>query len=95
MSTTTTITRHPLARRGAAYTSLIKEMDRRGETALHDHARAQLIDCADALLFDEADASRKLGVARQLLEGLAESGRWESSSTDSLFEILEQIGSEV
>lgn len=92
MSATLTITRHPLARRGAAYTSLIKEMDRRGETALHKHEKEQLVDCADSLLFDEENADRKLGAARELLDGLVDSGRWNQDGAQIISELLQQIG---
>ena len=92
MSTATLTTRHPLARRGAAYTSLIKELDRRGDTALHSHERAQIIDCADGLLFDEANAAHKVKTVGELLDGLAESGRWTEESCQGLLELIEQIG---
>ena len=92
MSTATITTRHPLARRGAAYTSLIKELDRRGDTALHAHERAQVIDCADALLFDEETAARKVETLGELFDGLAESGRWTKESCHNLIDLIEQIG---
>lgn len=92
MSTATLATRHPLARRGAAYTSMVKELDRRGDTALHVHERAQIIDCADALLFDEEAAARKVKAVGELLDGLAESGRWTEESCRSLLDLIEQIG---
>jgi len=92
MSTATITTRHPLARRGAAYTSLVKELDRRGDTALHAHERAQIIDCADALLFDEGTAARKVEAVGELFAGLEESGRWTTEACRDLIDLIEQVG---
>ena len=93
MSTATLTTRHPLARRGAAYTSLLKEIDRRGDSALHKAEREQLIDCADALLFDEETAASKVTSTLEMMRGLADSERWTESSVDDAIALLEQIGS--
>lgn len=91
MSTATLATRHPLARRGAAYTSLLKELDRRGETALHAHERAQIIDCADALLFGEESSDHKRQAAGELFQGLQESDRWTDQACQDLLALMDQI----
>jgi len=81
-----------MARRGAAYTSLIKELDRRGVSALHQPEREQITDCADALLFDEASAAEKLEEARVMLHGLADSERWTEAAVSEIADLLEQVG---
>ena len=92
MSTATLTTRHPLARRGAAYISLVKELDRRGETALHKTEREQIIDCADALLFDEPTAQDKLAATQEMLEGLSESERWTEQAAADVTALLYTVG---
>lgn len=89
---TATVTRHPLARRGAAYTQFLQELDRRGESALHKAERAQLVDCADALLFDEPEAERKVKATVELLDGLVESGRWLGEAREKVLGLLGEIG---
>ena len=64
-----------LADRGRSHTHLREMLDARA-ALLHDHERVQLLDVADALLFDEPDAEDKLIRARALLSGMVESGRW-------------------
>lgn len=95
MSTATLTTRHPLARRGAAYTSLVKELDRRGDTALHKAEREQIIDCADALLFDETTAQDKLAATQEMMAGLSESGRWEEQAVADVVSLLQAVGEAV
>jgi hypothetical protein len=62
--------------RGAHYTGLLAAMDSRGPTKLRPDERALLLEAADELLFDEADAPAALDRALELIAGLEESERW-------------------
>jgi hypothetical protein len=59
---------HEMTIRGRAHTTLRAELDRQGP--LHPRERELLVDAADALLFDEADAELWRIEAIGLLEAL-------------------------
>ena len=77
-----------LARRGRAHTRLRELLDSRGPTALHQHERDQLVDAADALLFNEPDALERRDAALDLLDDLVEFGRWEPSAANAVAQAL-------
>ena len=81
-----------LARRGRAHTRLRELLDSRGPTALHQHEREQLVDAADALLFNETDALERRDAALDLLDELVESGRWEPAATNAVAQALRACG---
>lgn len=82
---------HPLAARGQAYTQMLEIMKRRGPTALHSAERDQILDTADALLFDEPQAQEKLVEAGELIARLVESDRWSEESAQQLGAALQAI----
>ena len=81
-----------LARRGRAHTRLRELLDSRGPTALHQHEREQLVDAADALLFNEPDALERRDGALDLLDDLVEFGRWEPSAANAVAQALRATG---
>ena len=81
-----------LARRGRAHTRLRELLDSRGPTALHQHEREQLVDAADALLFNEPDALERRDAALDLLDDLVEFGRWEASAANAAAQALRACG---
>ena len=52
----------------------------------------ELLDAADALLFDEADGDVKRAAARDLLSSLVESGRWLPGPADEATAALDGCG---
>lgn len=72
-----------LADRGRSHTLLRELLDRRA-TILHANEREIIMDAADALLFDEADASEKRTIARNLLADLVDRGRWLAEPADDV-----------
>jgi hypothetical protein len=80
-----------LAARGRSHTHL-REMLHAREGILHAREREAVLDAADALLFDEAEAEAKRAAARELLAGLVESGRWESRPADEAAAALDGCG---
>ena len=86
----TTLTRHPLEERGAAYTELVALMNRRAQS-LHNQEREILSEAADALLFDEQDREEIKQQAEQQIEQLREAGRWTDESSDQALQLLEAI----
>ena len=81
-----------LARRGRAHTRLRELLDSRGPTGLHQHEREQLVDAADALLFNEEDALERRDAALDLLDDLVESGRWEPAAANAVAQALRACG---
>ncbi len=81
-----------LARRGRAHTRLRELLDSRGPTALHQHEREQLVDAADALLFNEPDALEARDGALDLLDDLVEMGRLEPSTANAAAQTLRACG---
>ena len=81
-----------LARRGRAHTRLRELLDARGPTALHAGEREQIVDAADALLFDEADASDRRDAALDLLDRLVEAERWQTSAANAVAQALRACG---
>ena len=81
-----------LARRGRAHTRLRELLDSRGPTRLHGHEREQLVDAADALLFNEPDALERRDAALDLLDDLVEFGRWEPSAANAVVQALRACG---
>jgi len=77
-----------LAARGRSHTHLRELLDAR-DSILHAHEREQLLDAADALLFDESEGEHKLQAARELLTEMVESGRWVQGPADGVIEALE------
>jgi hypothetical protein len=70
--------------RGAHYTGLLAAMDSRGPTKLRPDERALLLEAADELLFDEADAPAALDRALELIAALEESDRWTDTGAAEL-----------
>ncbi|MCW3067589.1 MAG: hypothetical protein JWL67_214 [Solirubrobacterales bacterium] len=81
-------TAEPMTARGAHYTALIEAIDHQGATKLHAGEREQLLEAADALLFDEPESRRLLRRAEELIEALETSERWSAESCDQLREHL-------
>ncbi len=77
-----------MAARGAHYTALIEAIDRQGATKLHANERTQLLEAADALLFEEPESRGRLRSAEELIESLETSGRWSAETCDQLREHL-------
>jgi hypothetical protein len=80
-----------LAARGRSHTHLRDLLDAR-ESILHANEREILLDAADALLFDETDASAKRAAAREVLAGLVESDRWLPGPADEAAAALDGCG---
>ena len=85
-------TSEDLARRGRAHTRLRELLDARGPAVLHPHEREQLVDAADALLFNEEDALERRDAALDLLDDLVESGRWEPAAANAVAQALRACG---
>ena len=81
-----------LARKGRAHTRLRELLDARGPATLHDREREQLVDAADALLFDETDAFERRDAALDLLDDLVEAERWEPTSANAAAQALRACG---
>ena len=81
-------TAEPMTARSAHYTALLETMDRQGPAKLHAKEREQLLEAADALLFDEPEKERLLRSAETLIESLETSDRWSAESCDQLREHL-------
>jgi hypothetical protein len=81
-------TAEPMTARGAHYTALIEAIDHQGATKLHAGEREQLLEAADALLFEEPESRRLLRRAEELIEALETSERWSAESCDQLREHL-------
>jgi hypothetical protein len=64
-----------LAARGRSHTLLRELLDARA-TIVHADEREQLLDAADALLFDEPEAAAKLAAGDEIIDRLVESERW-------------------
>lgn len=73
---------------GEHYTVLRVMIERGGQAALHPHEREQLLEAADALLFEEAGNRGLLRSAEELIEKLEASGRWSAENCDQLREHL-------
>ena len=85
-------TSEDLARRGRAHTRLRELLDARGPAVLHRYERDQLVDAADALLFNEEDALERRDAGLDLLDDLVESGRWEPSAANAVAQTLRACG---
>ncbi len=77
-----------MSRRGAHYSSLLETIERAGSAGLHPAEREQLLEAADALLFEEPENRHRLRSAEELVESLEASGRWSAESCDQLREHL-------
>jgi hypothetical protein len=80
-----------MAARGRRHTALRTELHRQGP--LYAHERELLLDAADALLFDEPEASVRQAQARELLETLEAGGRRSATEAARLRDALEGCGS--
>ena len=85
-------TSEDLVRRGRAHTRLRELLDSRGPTGLHPHEREQLVDAADALLFNEEDALERRDAALDLLDELVEVDRWEAPAANAVAQALRACG---
>ena len=85
-------TSEDLARRGRAHTRLRELLDSRGPTVLHQRERDQLVDAADALLFNEPEASESRDAALDLLDDLVECDRWEPGAAHAVAQALRACG---
>ena len=81
-------TAEPMTTRAAHYTELVRAIDHQGATKLHAREREQLLEAADALLFDEPENRRLLRSAEDVIESLETSERWSAESCDQLSEHL-------
>ena len=81
-----------LARRGRAHTRLRELLDSRGPGVLHRHEREQLVDAADALLFNETDALERRDAALDLLDDLVEFSRLEPPAANAVAQALRACG---
>jgi len=82
------MTAEPMIARGAHYTALLDTIDHQGAAKLHVSERAQLLEAADALLFDEPDSESAVRSAEVLIKALESSERWSVESCDLLREHL-------
>lgn len=85
-------TSEDLSRRGRAHTRLRELLDARGPALLHAGEREQLVDAADALLFNENDALERRDAALDLLDDLVDAGRWEPSAANAVAQALRACG---
>ena len=85
-------TSEDLARRGRAHTRLRELLDSRGPAALHPPEREQLVDAADALLFNEEDALERRDAALDLLDDLVDADRWEPPAANAVAQALRACG---
>ena len=85
-------TSEDLVRRGRAHTRLRELLGDRDPGVLHRHEREQLVDAADALLFNEGDALERRDAALDLLDDLVEFGRWEPASANAVAQALRACG---
>ena len=85
-------TSEDLARRGRAHTRLRELLDTRGPADLHAHEREQLVDAADALLFNEPYAMERRDAALDLLDELVEVDRWEPQGANAAAQALRACG---
>jgi hypothetical protein len=79
-----------MAARGRRHTELRAQLQRQGP--LYADERELLLDAADALLFDEPDASVRQTQALELLEALEAGGRRSTEETARLRDALEGCG---
>ena len=80
-----------LAARGRSHTQLRELLDARAPI-LHGHERETLLDAADALLFDEPEATAKREEARALLAELVASERWMIGPAEGALTALDGCG---
>ena len=85
-------TSEDLSRRGRAHTRLRELLDARGPALMHAGEREQLVDAADALLFNETDALERRDAALDLLDDLVDAGRWEPSAANAVAQALRACG---
>ena len=85
-------TSEDLVRRGRAHTRLRELLDARGSAVLHANEREQLVDAADALLFNEEDALERRDAALDVLDDLVDSGRWEPPAANAVAQALRACG---
>ncbi|HEX2087864.1 MAG TPA: hypothetical protein VHF89_19415 [Solirubrobacteraceae bacterium] len=85
-------TSEDLARRGRAHTRLRELIDARGPDGPRPQEREQLVDAADALLFNEEDALERRDGALDLLDELVESGRWDPPAANAVAQALRACG---
>ena len=85
-------TSEDLSRRGRAHTRLRELLDARGPALMHAGEREQLVDAADALLFNEAEGLERRDAALDLLDDLVELGRLEPSAANALAQALRACG---
>ena len=85
-------TSEDLARRGRAHTRLRELLDGRGPAALQPQEREQLVDAADALLFNETDALERRDAALDVLDDLVDAGRLEPAAANAAAQALRACG---
>ena len=85
---TTMMTAEPMITRGAHYTALLDTIDHRGATKLGAGEREQLLEAADALLFDEPDSESAVRSAEVLIDALGTKERWSVGTCAQLREHL-------
>lgn len=84
-------TSEDLARRGRAHTRLRELLAARGPS-LHEHEREQIVDAADALLFNEPRSLERRDAVLDLLDDLVEFGRWEPSAANAVGQAVRACG---
>ena len=67
-------------------------LDARGPALLHADEREQIVDAADALLFNEPDALERRDRSLELLDGLVETARWEATAANAVAQALRACG---
>jgi len=77
-----------LVERGRSHTRLRELLDAR-DSLLHGNEREQLLDAADAQLFEEPEAAEKLIAACILLDEMVASGRWVQGPADEVQAAIE------
>lgn len=83
-----TFSTETLADRGRSHTRLREVLSRRS-SILHAGEREVILDAADALLFDEAEAREKRDAARDVIGELLDSGRWLPEPADEALVALD------
>jgi hypothetical protein len=74
------------------HTRLRELLDAGAPAGLAPQEREQLVDAADALLFNETDALERRDAALDLLDSLVEAGRLEPASANAAAQALRACG---
>jgi hypothetical protein len=75
--------------RSDAYGRVMRRLRRTSEGELHAAERDAIRAACDALIFEDEDAPRALGAARDVCYALASSGRWSETRAGALLADIE------